>query len=57
MCSFCLDTVLLFDNHTGQNLAEVFQDILRNWKLILLVPPQIMVVILSVEWSCWGGPE
>ena len=33
MCSFCLDTVPLFEDHTGQNLVEAFQDILRNWKL------------------------
>ena len=33
MCSFCLDTVPLFEDHTGQNLAEAFQDILRNWEL------------------------
>ena len=33
MCSFCLYTVPLFEDHTGQNLAEAFQNILRNWKL------------------------
>ena len=31
--SFCLDTVPLLKDHTGQNLAEAFQDILRNWRL------------------------
>ena len=33
MCTFCLDTVPLFEDHTGQNLAKAIQDILRNWKL------------------------
>ncbi len=31
--SFCLDTVPLFEDHTGQNIAEAFQDILCNWGL------------------------
>ena len=31
--SFCLDTVPLFEDHTGQNIAEAFQDILANWDL------------------------
>ena len=29
----CLDTVPLFIDHTGQNLAEAFQDVLGNWNL------------------------
>ena len=29
----CLDTVPLFIDHTGQNLAEAFQDVLENWNL------------------------
>ena len=31
--SFCLDTVLLFEDHTGQNIREGIQDILMNWNL------------------------
>jgi len=31
--AFCLDTVPLFDDHTGQNIREAFQDILTNWNL------------------------
>ena len=33
MFSFCLDTVPLFEDYTGQNLAEAFQDSLSNSKL------------------------
>jgi hypothetical protein len=33
MRSYCLDTVPLFEDHTGQNLAEAVQDILANWEL------------------------
>ena len=29
----CLDTVLLFVDHSGQNLTEAFQDVLANWNL------------------------
>ena len=31
--SFCLDTVPLFDDHTGQNIADTITDILSNWEL------------------------
>ena len=31
--SFCLDTVPVFEDHTGQNLAETVLDILGNWEL------------------------
>ena len=31
--SFCLDTVPMFKDHTGQNICDAFQDILDNWKL------------------------
>ena len=31
--TFCLDTVPILHDHTGQNLAEAIQDILANWKL------------------------
>ena len=31
--SYCLDTVPLFEDHTGQNLADALQDILANWEL------------------------
>ena len=31
--SFCLDTVPLFEDHTGQNIGEAIQDILMNWNL------------------------
>lgn len=30
---FCLDTVPIFEDHTGQNLAETVLDILGNWEL------------------------
>ena len=33
LTSFCLDTVPLFEDHTGQNICDAFQDILDNWKL------------------------
>ena len=33
MCTFCLDTVPLFEVPTSQNLAEAFQDTLHNSKL------------------------
>lgn len=33
MKSYCLDTVPLFEDHTGQNLASAFQGILVNWEL------------------------
>ena len=31
--SFCLDTVPLFDDHTGQNIANTVIDVLSNWEL------------------------
>ena len=31
--SFCLDTVPLFEDHTGQNIAEAILDICENWGL------------------------
>ena len=31
--SFCLDTVPLFVDHTGKNIAEAFCDIFDNWQL------------------------
>ena len=31
--SFCLDTVPLFEDHTGQNIIEAIQDVLTNWNL------------------------
>ena len=31
--SFCLDTVPVFEDHAGQNLAETVLDILGNWEL------------------------
>ena len=31
--SYCLDTVPIFEDHTGQNLADAIQDILANWEL------------------------
>ena len=31
--TICLDTAPLFMDHTGQNLAEAFQDIVANWNL------------------------
>lgn len=31
--SFCLDTIPLFQDHTGQNIAEAIKDILENWEL------------------------
>ena len=31
--SLCLDTVPLFEDHTGENIAEAILDILENWGL------------------------
>ena len=31
--SFCLDTIPLYDDHTGQNIADATTNILDNWKL------------------------
>ena len=31
--TFCLDTVPILQDHTGQNLAEAVQDALANWVL------------------------
>ena len=31
--SYCLDTVPIFEDHTGQNLADAIQDIHANWEL------------------------
>ena len=31
--SFCLDITPLFDDHTGQNIAEAVKDIYQNWNL------------------------
>ena len=31
--SLCLDTVAIFQDHTGKNIAEAFQDVLGNWGL------------------------
>ena len=31
--SYCLDTIPLFEDHTGQNVADALQDILANWEL------------------------
>ena len=31
--SFCLDTIPLYEDHTGQNIADATTDILDNWKL------------------------
>ena len=31
--SLCLDIVPLYNDHTGQNIAEAFQDVLANWNI------------------------
>ena len=31
--SLCLDTVSLFEDHTGQNIADAFEEVLGNWNL------------------------
>ena len=31
--SFCLDTLPLYEDHTGANIAEAIQDVLQNWSL------------------------
>ena len=31
--SFCLETVPLFDDHTGANICESIEDIMTNWQL------------------------
>ncbi len=30
---FCLDTVPLYDDHTGQNISDALLDVLENWEL------------------------
>ncbi len=31
--SFCLDTVPMYDDHTGQNISDALLDVLENWEL------------------------
>ena len=31
--AICLDTVPMFDDHTGQNIADAISDVLENWDL------------------------
>ena len=31
--SFCLDTVSMYDDHTGQNISDALLDVLENWEL------------------------
>ena len=31
--SFCLDTVPIFEDHTGQNIAHAFPEVFQNWNL------------------------
>ena len=31
--SLCLDTVPLFEDHTGQIIADAFQEVFENWNL------------------------
>ena len=33
LTSYCLDTVPLYADHTGENIAETTMDILENWNL------------------------
>ena len=53
--AFCLDTVPLFDDHTGCNICEAFQDDLTNWNLSM---DQVVAVttdngsILIAAFSC-----
>ena len=32
--SFCLDTIPVYEDHTGLNIAGTFRDILANWELL-----------------------
>jgi len=55
LLAFCLDTVPLFDDHTGCNICEAFQDDLTNWNLSM---DQVVAVttdngsILIAAFSC-----
>ena len=31
--SYCLDTVPSYEDHTGENIVAVLQDVLENWQL------------------------
>ena len=31
--AICLDTVPMFDDHTGQNTADAISDVLEKWDL------------------------
>ena len=33
LVSFCLDTAPLYEDHTGQNIADAILDVLENWAL------------------------
>jgi len=62
--SYCLDTLPLFEDHTGENIAEALKDILENWSLCpnLLLLQQIMGLIILQSWvdPCkllWLQPE
>ena len=33
LCSFCLETLPLFKDHTGENIADAICDVLSNWNL------------------------
>ena len=52
--AFCLDTVPLFDDHTGQNIREAFQDILTNWNLSM---DQVVAAFSCIysEWLSYFG--
>ncbi len=61
--SFCLDTVPMYDDHTGQNISDALLDVLENWELSktkwLQLPLNGANVVaalrnLGVRISCFG---
>ena len=60
--SLCLDTVPLYNDHTGQNIAEAFQDVLANWNISMsritsstTDNSSNFVAAFDCEWiSCFG---
>ena len=45
--SFCLETVPIFEDHTGQNIADAITDVLENWEL----SPKKLVAFTTDSWS------
>jgi len=58
--SYCLDTLPLFEDHTGENIAAALQDILENWslstdKLVAVTTDNrsnYIAALNSLGWTC-----